>query len=78
MNITLLDDCLASKELQKIDTFDCDNPSNKNKSLTVTFTQAYDPYLILGQTSVIYGLGRKSQENNQVLHDIKATFICPN
>ena len=38
LNTTLLDDCLASQELEKIKTFDCDDPSNRNKNITVTFT----------------------------------------
>jgi len=59
LNYTDLDDCITAERLLEFAKFDCDVKENQHKSITIPWSQAYYPNLILGQTSKTYPIIRR-------------------
>lgn len=53
-----LDDCITATRLLEFADFDCDLKENQRKSVTIPWSQAYYPNLILGQTEKTYPIIR--------------------
>lgn len=59
MDYSDLDDCITATRLLEFAKFDCDVQENQHKSITIPWSQAYYPNLILGQTSKTYPIIRR-------------------
>jgi len=50
LELDQLDDCITGKKLMEFANFDCDEKGNNalGRGVLIPFTQAFNPYLILG------------------------------
>lgn len=79
LNYTKYHDCQTGLQLKKFAEFDCTDPldaDGKTKYTEIYFTQAYDPYLILGQSAGIKEVIRDKLTTVNQKHDIRIKYTC--
>jgi hypothetical protein len=76
LDFSNLNDCSTREELLAFTNFDCKNASNIGKSVSITFSQAYNKNVILGSSSSIEPIIRKEETAKNQMHDLKLIFQC--